>query len=183
LRDVQHAVVYSVALAASCLISYWIVTQILAQVHPVSRTDDLLGGMWAVIATVFVYRNTYERSGAAASSRMAATLVSFALCLAYLLIAPFSVWGMATLIGVGALVVMLIGRTDDTVTTGVTTAVVMVVAALSPHNAWQQPILRLVDTGVGIAVGVVAAWIGLRLAHLNTRRCAAPATAEEEKLT
>jgi uncharacterized membrane protein YccC len=181
LQDVQHAVVYSVVLATSCLISYWIITQILVQIHPVSTTDDLLGGMWAVIATVFVYRNTYERSGAAASSRMAATLVSFALCLAYLLIAPFHVLGMATLIGVGALGTMLIGRTDDTVTTGVTTAVVMVVAALSPHNAWQQPILRLVDTGVGVTVGVAAAWIGLRLAHLNTRHCAGPATAEEEK--
>jgi hypothetical protein len=30
----------------------------------------------------------------------------------------------------------------------------MVVAAISPQDAWQQPLLRLVDTIVGIAVGV-----------------------------
>jgi hypothetical protein len=30
----------------------------------------------------------------------------------------------------------------DTITTGITISVVMVVAALSPRHAWQQPILR-----------------------------------------
>ncbi len=33
----------------------------------------------------------------------------------------------------------------------------MVLAALSPHDAWQQPILRLADTVVGILIGVAAA--------------------------
>jgi len=33
----------------------------------------------------------------------------------------------------------------------------MVVAELSPHDAWQQPILRLAGTAIGVAVGVAAA--------------------------
>ena len=37
----------------------------------------------------------------------------------------------------------------------------MVVAELSPHDAWRQPILRLADAAIGIAVGLVAAWLGL----------------------
>jgi hypothetical protein len=53
----------------------------------VESSDDLLGGMWAVIATLFVYRDTQTASFAAASSRIAATVVSLALCLVYLLIA------------------------------------------------------------------------------------------------
>ena len=61
---------------------------------------------------------------------------------------------MAALIGVGTVVMMLLGRREDIVTTGITTAVVMVVAAISPQDARQQPLLRLVDTVVGIAVGV-----------------------------
>jgi hypothetical protein len=32
---------------------------------------------------------------------------------------------------------------------------------LSPHDAWQQPILRLADTAIGVAVGIAAASIGL----------------------
>jgi uncharacterized membrane protein YccC len=63
-------------------------------------------------------------------------------------------------IGVGTVVMMLLGRREDIVTTGITTTVVMVVAAMSPHDAWQQPLLRLVDTVVGIAVGIVCIWIG-----------------------
>jgi hypothetical protein len=51
----------------------------------------------------------------------------------------------------------------DAVTTAISTAVVMVVAAVSPHDAWEQPILRAFDTAFGIAVGLAASWIGLRL--------------------
>jgi uncharacterized membrane protein YccC len=38
----------------------------------------------------------------------------------------------------------------------------MVAAQLSPHDAWRQPILRLADTAIGVAAGLVAAWLGLR---------------------
>jgi hypothetical protein len=49
-----------------------------------SRDDDLLGGMWAVAATVFLHRYSYQSVGAALSS-MGATSLSFALSLALLL--------------------------------------------------------------------------------------------------
>lgn len=164
-QPVREAIVHSVALAIACLISFELVMQVLAHLYFISNADDLLGGMWAVIAAIFVYRISYEASLAAAVSRMAATLVSFALCLAYLLILPFNVWGMATLIGIGALVMTLVGRPQDAATTGITIAVVMVVAALNPHNAWVQPVLRLVDTVAGVAIGLAVAWIGLRATH------------------
>jgi multisubunit Na+/H+ antiporter MnhB subunit len=65
--------------------------------------------------------------------------------------------------------VTLIGRPGDGVTAAVTTAVVMVVADLSPHGAWQQPILRLADTAIGVGVGVAAAWTGLRFIRRPSR--------------
>jgi uncharacterized membrane protein YccC len=150
-------------LAVACLITYEVVTRLLADVYSVSRADDLLGGMWAVIATVFVTRASYQESMTAAVSRMAATSVSFAFCLLYLVFLPFHAWALALLVGASALAVTLVGRPGDAVTAGITTAVVLVVAAVSPHDAWQQPILRLADTVVGIAVGVAAAWAGKRL--------------------
>jgi hypothetical protein len=155
-----EVVIRGAILAISCVISYWLITHILANTYSISRDDDLLGGMWAVVATIFVYRYSHAESVRAALSRMAATSISFVLCLVYLLIFPFHVWGMAALIGIGAIVVTTMGRPDDTITTGITIAVVMVVAALSPHGAWRQPILRLVDTALGVAVGVAAAWLG-----------------------
>jgi uncharacterized membrane protein YccC len=92
-------------------------------------------------------------------TRAAATLLSFGLCLIYLLILPFHPLGLAALIGVGTVLLMLIDRGDDVATTAITTAVVMVVAAVSPHDAWEQPILRLFDTALGIAVGLIASSI------------------------
>jgi uncharacterized membrane protein YccC len=163
------ALTHSLAVGISCLASYWLVTYVLSQIHSLSSADDQLGGMWAVIATVFVYRITYHQSVGAALSRMAATVVSFVLCLSYLLLFPFHPWGLAALIGIGTFLFTLIRRDDLVVTTGITTTVVLVVAALSPHDAWQQPILRLGDTLVGVAVGIVAATVALRASSSRTR--------------
>ena len=55
--------------------------------------------------------------------------------------------------GLGTLIPMLIGRDADIVTTGVTTMAVMVVAGLAPTDAREQPVLRVVDSAVAIAVG------------------------------
>jgi uncharacterized membrane protein YccC len=114
------AVLDSAILAIACLITFMLVTDLLPRVYHLSRADDLIGGLWAVIAAVFVFRDTYQHSMSAAVSRTAATAA-------------------------------------------ITTAVVLVASAVSPQHAWQQPILRLADTVVGVAIGVAAAWLGLRV--------------------
>ena len=172
--EITIAVLDCAVLAAACLLAFWLVTGLLSQVVFLSRADSLLGGMWAVIATVFVFRASYAESMAAALSRMAATSVSFVLCLIYLALLPFHPWALALLVGVSALVVILIGRPGDAVTAGITTAVVMVVAAVSPQHAWQQPILRFADTVIGVAVGVAAAWLGLSVLRPWLRRVRYP---------
>jgi uncharacterized membrane protein YccC len=160
---IGSAVVHSTGMGVACAISYEVTTQSQPHLYSVSKADGLVGGLWAVVATAFVYRTSYEESEAAALTRMTATLLSFALCLVYLLVFPFHVWGLAVLIGIGTLVLTLIGRPNYVVTATVGTAVIMVSAAVSPHDPWRQPILRLANTAVGVAVGLAAAWIGLRL--------------------
>lgn len=149
-------VIYALNMAIACAIAYWIMTQALISV--INKDSDLLGGMWAAVAAVFVFRTTREDSWSAGVARLIATSVSFALCLLYLWFFPFTVAGMAALIGLGTLAMMLLDRRDDIVTTGITTVVVMVVAAISPQDAWHQPLLRLVDTVVGVGIGVLCKW-------------------------
>jgi hypothetical protein len=148
---------YATAVAVACLVSFEITFHLSKAVHPVSESDEELGAMWATIATLFVFREAYQQSVTAALSRTRATVMSFALCLVYLVFLPFHPWGMALLIGIGAVLVTATGHPEDVVTTGITTAVVLVVAGLSPHDAWQQPILRLADTVIGVLIGVAAA--------------------------
>ena len=157
------AVLDSAILAIACLITFMLVTDVLTRVYHLSRADDLIGGLWAVIATVFVFRDTYQHSVGAAVTRIAATGVSLVLCLAYLAFLPFRTWALPVLIRLSVLVVYLIGRPGDATTAAITTAVVLVAAAVSPQHPWQQPILRLADTVIGVAVGVAAAWLGLRV--------------------
>jgi hypothetical protein len=66
-RTLLDAVVLSVA----CLVTYWLATHVLTRIYAISKNSDLLGGMWAVIATIFVIREGYRQSVAAAISRMA----------------------------------------------------------------------------------------------------------------
>ena len=162
LSEARHLFLEGLTVSILCVISYSLITHMLTHLFPVSRDDDLLGGMWAVVATIFVYRYGYQQSVGAALSRVWATSLSFILCFMYLLFFPFHVWGMATLIGIGAVAMSLLDRPEDVITTGITTAVVMVVAAISPEHAWKQPILRVMDMTVGVAVGVVGAWISLK---------------------
>jgi hypothetical protein len=152
---------YAVNLALASFVSYQATTRLVALSG--SRDSVLLGGMWSVVATVFVFRDSREQSLEAGLSRLFATALSLALCLVYLLVFPFTAAGLAVLIGVGALILAALDRRGDIVTTSITTAVIMVVAAISPHDAWHQPLLRFLDTVVGIAVGVAFKWAGSAL--------------------
>ena len=162
-----YNIVYSIAMGLACLISFCIMTHLLNTF--VVKDDDLLGGMWAAIATAFVFRDTDRAealvfpdtgraSFAAGVARLVATSVSFALCLGYLSLARPSASGMALVLGAGTVVLILIGRRDEIITTAITTIVVMVVAILNPADALNQPLLRLMDTVAGIAVGVACSF-------------------------
>ena len=150
-------------LAVACAVTYLLVTRGVTRIYTRSHADDLIGALWAVLATIFVFRDSYAETMSAAASRLAATAVGCVLCLIYLSFLPFAVWGLAVLVGASVLAVTLLGRPGDAITAAITTAVVMVASAVSPEHAWQQPILRLANTVVGAAVGLAAAWAGLRL--------------------
>ena len=161
---------YAVDMALACLISFSIVTHVLSPF--VDKPDTFLGGMWATFATVFVFRETRVDSLSAGIGLVIATCVSFALCLTYLVILPFHPVGLAALLGIGTMIMMYLGCHDDIVMTGISTTMVMVVAAIDPQDAWHEPLLRLVDTAVGIAVGVACKWLG---SFLYYRRVGKPA--------
>jgi uncharacterized membrane protein YccC len=139
-------------MALACLISYTVITALSGVA--VESHVDLVGGMWAAVSTAFVFRDTRQRSLSAGAGRLIASCVSIALCLPYLWYFPANVLGMAILLAAGTLLMLVLGRREDIITTAVTTIVVMVVALKSPANAWEQPLLRLSDTVVGVAMGV-----------------------------
>ena len=166
----RTALADSVVLGLVCVVTYLLATNLLSWVHSVAPADDLLGGMWAVIAAIFVNRNSYRENLSAAVSRLVATFVSFAYCLVYLSFQPFHTWALGLLVGVSALTATLIGRPGDAITAAITTTVVLVVAEVSPRGAWEQPILRLADTVIGVAVGLASAWLDQRLVRPRISR-------------
>jgi len=144
-------------MALACLVSYVLMTEFFNVA--LEGRADLVGGMWAAVSTAFVFRDSRQHSLSAGAGRLVATCVSFALCLPYLWLFPANVAGMAILLAVGTLVMILLDRREDIIATAVTTIVVMVVALQRPEDAWEQPLLRLFDTLVGVVIGVGGKWI------------------------
>jgi uncharacterized membrane protein YccC len=132
-------IIYSLNMGIVSAMSYWIITHALPSM--LGRDSDLLGGMWSAVATLFVYRASRGDSLSAGVSRLVATGVSFALCFPYLWFFPFTVPGLAALIGIGTLAMMLLGRQDDIVTTGITT--------VCPSSDDLRPIRRFEKGGSG----------------------------------
>src|SRR3979490_1766447 len=93
-------VVYALNMAIACLITYWIMTHTLSRF--VDEPSDFLGGMWAVVATVFVFGVSRLRSLSAGIARLIATCVSIAACMIYFSYCPYTPGGMAALIAIGS---------------------------------------------------------------------------------
>jgi uncharacterized membrane protein YccC len=126
--------------------------------------DAEIAGMWSVVAAAFVLSDQVRTSGHSFAGRLAATLVSSVLCFAYLLLLPFSAWGIALVVGVGVIVLAALGLQAETVTTSITSAVVLVVAGIDgPERGWEDPLIRVAATVIGGVVGIGAAWCVSRL--------------------
>jgi hypothetical protein len=108
-------VIYAFDMAVACAISYVLMTALLGRF--VDQGNTVLGGMWAAVAAVFVFRETREGSVAAEVSRLIATCVSFALCFIYIALFPINAAGIGLVIGLGTVVMIMLRRPDDVVTT------------------------------------------------------------------
>ncbi len=159
----MKAIGHGIALGVSCLVTSGLTLALYRHVHFVAQANALLGVMWATIATVFVQHISYTSTLNSVVSRMLATIISVVLCLVYLLLFPFHIWGLALVIALGAIATTLVGRPNEQITTGITTTVVLVVGAILPEHRWEQPILRLVETVIGAAVGVAGGWLEAKL--------------------
>jgi uncharacterized membrane protein YccC len=74
------------------------------------------------------------------------------------------------LILLGTLVLIWLNHEEEILLMAITTIVVMVVSILNPQDALRQPLLRMVDTAVGVAVGVAVTWIGTSALALLQRK-------------
>jgi hypothetical protein len=134
----------------------------------VSRDGDLFGGMWAVVAAVFVYRHSYGRGCCRCLIPHGRNRTE--LCPLFYLSALFPVpllgnghadWNR----GCRDVFTRSTGRRNhhrnhDCGRDGV--------GAISPDQAWKEPILRMVDTIARVAVRVLGAWISLQPSHAGS---------------
>ena len=152
----NREVAYAAGMGIACLVTYWVMISLLPGLTGTCGTPVAI--IWAVISAAFVYKDTRSHSMSAGISRLIGTLISVVLCSAFLALFRPSPVGMAILIAIGTIATIWLDRSGEIGVTAITTAVVLVVSTSDPQKAWQQPLLRLLDTVVGIIVGVVCKW-------------------------
>ncbi len=166
-------VLYAIDLALACVIAYYVAMYVVPPLF--DDENHAIGALWAAISAAFVFREDRVQALSAGLGRLRATCVSFVLCLIYLWFLPATPLGLGVLIAAGGIVMIALGWRDDVITTTITTIVVVVLAAIAPHNAWHQPVLRFLDTLLGIVVGIVCKWV----ASLLFRRVRRPAAVSQ----
>jgi len=173
----RHDLVSSLVLGIACGASYLLLAEAVGPALAETPASAEIGAMWAVVSTIFVYRASLADGLEDARTRLAATGMSLVLCLVYLAVLPVTAAGVGVVIALGSLLALGLGRPQDAALTGITSTVVLVVADLgSPSSAWEQPLLRLLDTSIGLAVGLLAAGL---VAGVTTRSTPPPPPAPE----
>lgn len=148
----------AVVLAVTSGAVFLLMTQVIGPLLSESGESAEIGAMWAVISTIFVFHMSFNDRLQGAKTRLAATAMSLVVCLVYLLLFPVTALGIGVVIGVSSLLAVVIRQPQDAALTAITSTVVLIVADLGqPDTRWLQPLLRLLDTAVGIAIGLAAA--------------------------
>lgn len=126
--------------------------------------SSAIGGLWSVISGLVVLQSTRSETLSSASLRVLGSLIGAIVGGAYLLVLPFSAVGMAVCIGFTVLLCRLLGVPDHARLAGITVSVVMVVSSISPTLSplWNA-FLRFVESGIGAATAVAAAYLRPRL--------------------
>jgi uncharacterized membrane protein YccC len=152
----NQEVAYAVGTGIACLITYWVMISLLPGLT--ARPSTPVAIIWAVISAAFIYKDTRSHSMSAGISRLLGALISVVLCSTFPTLFQPSPVGMAILIAIGTIATIWLDRSGEIGVTGMTTAAVLVVSIGDPQKAWQQPVMRLLDTVAGIIVGVACKW-------------------------
>ncbi|MCZ4550765.1 hypothetical protein BH683_019725 [Williamsia sp. 1138] len=172
----------SIILAVACGAVYVLMTSWLGPALTESADTHAIGAMWAVISTIFVFRCSLEDRLDDATIRLSSTALSLVICLIYLSIFPVTAVGIGAVVGLSSLLAIGLGRPQDAALTAITSTVVLVVAHLGePTPEWIQPVLRLLDTAIGIAVGLAAGALFTAVFRRHRDRVGHGAATSEQK--
>lgn len=121
---------------------------------------SLVGGLWAVISAIIVLESSHTATFSSAKFRLIGSFMGAILSGIYLYFFPFSIIGLTATIGVGVILCYIIGISQSIKLTGVTIAVVVIVATLEHQlHPFMNAGLRFMECAIGTAAAVLVALI------------------------
>lgn len=151
------------------LLAYQVGVRVSGRIDAVSA---LAGSILACTSCIVVMQQSGVRESLREGGlRLLGTLIGVVIGCIYLLLFPFTVWGLLAAIFLQEVVCMVLAVPDNGKMATISLVVVMLVAHFTPHlSPVLNGLLRFTEAAVGASVGIVAVWLlhlpgRLRLRH------------------
>ncbi|WP_211829337.1 FUSC family protein [Kistimonas asteriae] len=120
----------------------------------------MVGGLWAVISGLIVSEPaTVKESIDTARTRVTGSAIGCLFGAVYLLLFSFNPFSYALFIGIASLLCYLLNYGQHVKLAAITMSVVIVVSSVSEINPVKNAILRLIESCIGVGVGVLVSWL------------------------
>ncbi len=126
----------------------------------------MVGGLWAVISGLIVSEPaTVKESIATARTRVTGSAIGCLFGAVYLLLFSFNPFTYALFIGIASLLCYLLNYGQHVKLAAITMSVVIVVSSVSQINPVKNALLRLIESCIGVGVGVLVSWLLDKVNH------------------
>lgn len=126
--------------------------------------------MWAVISAIIVIESSHSETFVSARNRILGTIVGALVSGIYLFLFPFSVIGFTVAIGIGVLICYLFRIPKAVKLTGITIAVVIIVATIDKDlHPFVNAGLRLAESAIGTGMAIIVALVSYFIMEHTTK--------------
>lgn len=161
--DLTAKMAGSVHIALQCaLVSVLAFTGAYYITGSVQETSALatVGALWAMISGIVVLQDTRSSTASMALLRILGSLIGAIISAIYLSFLPFSLAGMAVMVGCTVFVCITLGIPDHARLAALTVGVIMVFASLNKDiNPVINAVLRFTEVLIGSVIAVILVWI------------------------
>lgn len=147
----------AVAKSVAVLLAYLLGAHLTGHFHEESRW---MGSMLAAISSVVVLQGDLKTSIRQGWLRVIGTFIGTVIAYLYLILFPFTLWGMVVTVFVLDLLCMLFGIPDNGRMATITLVVILIVSKMSPDlSPLINGLLRFTEATVGAFIGIGLAWL------------------------
>ena len=124
--------------------------------------NSVIGGLWCAISGILMIQTLMQESFKMGWSRLWGSLVGGIISAIVATFTGYHIWSLCVCIFLTVVAVKLCRIQSTLRIAGITVVVVMIIGMATPNvPAWQNSLMRVVESAMGITVGISIVWLCL----------------------